>query len=242
VVTLMTHSHSMELLAASSAALVEEYDLTGMLIRALGEATGFVDADAGGLLVTSRGRLELLAATSHGVAELETYQAMSGEGPCVECLELGAAVGYSLSDVAARWPPIADLMEAVGFGHVVATPLRWRGAVLGGLNLFWASAPVDPDEAQRGAQIYSDILTLGLVNSRPMGPDTARERVEAALEGRALIEQAKGVLAELEAIDMADAYERLLEHASQQGLPLTRAALETIAAAQHNDRVHRDLP
>ena len=236
----MTRTQSMELLASSSAALVEDYDLTGMMIRALSQATGFVDADAGGLLVSARGQLELLAATSHAVAELETYQAMSGEGPCVECVHVGKAAGYDLAGVAERWPPIADLMRSIGFSHVVATPLRWRGAVLGGLNLFWATPPGNLDETQRDAQIYSSILTLFLVNSRPMGPDGARERVEAALEGRALIEQAKGVLSEQDAIDMADAYEHLLDEARRREMPLTRVALEVIAHAHRAERTNRD--
>jgi hypothetical protein len=236
--TAMTRTHPMESLAGSSAALVQDYDLTGMLVRTIADATEFVDAEAGGLLVTNaRGDLERLSATSHRAAELETYQALSGEGPCVECLRLGAATGFDVSDVRDAWPPLADLMEGGGYGYVLATPLRWRGALLGGLNLFWSTPPGDLRETEHEAQIYSDLLTLFIVNFRPMSSDTARERVDAALEGRALVEQAKGVLVEREGLDMAEAYGRLLEQAHERQVPLTRIAVEVVAAAQSRNRL-----
>lgn len=228
----MTRSHSLDTLAGSSAGMVQEYDLTGMLVQTVVSATAFVEAEAGGLLVAHvHGQLELLSATSHGAAELETYQALSGEGPCVECVRREEPARFSLAEVAAQWPPIAELMAGSGFGQVLATPLRWRGSVLGGLNHFWAEPPDDWQETERGAQVYSDLLTLLLVNSRPMSPDTARDRIEAALEERALIEQAKGVLAEQEGLDMAAAYQRLRDLMGEHGMSLTRVAVDVVAGA-----------
>ena len=88
--------------------------------------------------------------------------------------------------------------------------------------------------AERDAQIYSDILTLFVVNSRPMTPDAARERIEAALQGRTLIEQAKGVLAEQRQLDMATAYEALLEEATSRRVPLSEVAESVISTGYQN--------
>lgn len=229
----MTRSDFIANLAGSSAALVQDYDLTGMLVRTIAEATEALDADAGGLLVTNRsGELELLSATSHAAVALETYQAFSGEGPCQECVDRQAGVGYTRAEVAERWPTVADLMATAGYEYVHSTPLRWRGDVLGGLNLFWAGPVRDLAVVVTEAQVYSDLLTLFIVNSDPVSPAQARERVELALEARTVIEQAKGVLAEQEDLEMAAAYLRLRQLESGSGRSLTEVARSVVAAAQ----------
>ena len=229
----MTDSISMKVLAESSAALVQDYDLAGAMVRVLVEATEALRADAGGLLVENGDRgLELLSATSHGAAELETYQALSGDGPCVECMRTQEAVGLDLEAVQSRWPDVARLMESAGFHWVLATPLRWHGTALGGLNLFFARAPGDEPGRTREAQVFSDILSLFIVNAQPISPAMLRLRVELALTGRAVIEQAKGVLAEQEGVDMAAAYRRLLELQERTGDRLSDVARSLIREAQ----------
>jgi len=67
-----------------------------------------------------------------------------------------------------------------------------------------------------------------------MTPDAARERIEAALQGRTLIEQAKGVLAEQRQLDMATAYEALLEEATSRRVPLSEVAESVISTGYQN--------
>src|SRR5436190_20688706 len=89
----MNHSEFLATFASSSAALLQDYDLTGMLVQTIAEATAAVGADSAGLLVTNGiGDLELLSATSHAGVALEIYQAFSGEGPCQECVAGRGAV------------------------------------------------------------------------------------------------------------------------------------------------------
>jgi hypothetical protein len=233
----MTRSHSLDVFSGSSAALVQDYDLAGSLVRVLVQATDSLGADAGGLLVRNpRGRLELLSATSHEAAELETYQAISDEGPCEECVSRQESVALGRAEVAARWPGVGRLMASAGYNWVLATPLRWRGTALGGLNLFWSLTPEEPDELIRDAQVICDLLTLYIVNAEPVSPDSLRARLGTALEGRALIEQAKGVLAEQQGVDMGEAYRKLLDLSDELGQPLTEVARSLIDAAQEGDR------
>lgn len=234
----MTRTQTLDTLAGASAALVQEYDLTGMLVRTIIEAAGSVDATAGGLLVTnSGGELELLSATSHAATELETYQAISGAGPCEECVRRLDSVALGVREVADRWPDVAGLMEASGYTFVLATPLLWRGTALGGLNLFWADPPADRHVARTEAQLYSDLLTLFIVNAGPADPTAARERIDEALRARAVIEQAKGALAEQEGLDMQRAYERLLALGRERDLPLSVIARDVVDAAGRGVRV-----
>jgi AmiR/NasT family two-component response regulator len=63
----------------------------------------------------------------------------------------------------------------------------------------------------------------------------ARE-VQEALDGRTVVEQAKGVLAVQESLDPAEAFDRLLERADSLGLPLAVLAAGVVEAAQRGRR------
>jgi hypothetical protein len=117
---------------------------------------------------------------------------------------------------------------------VQANPLKWRGATLGGLNLFFRTNPTDRPATQQHAQAYSDLLTLFIVNSDPVSAETARERIEAALAGRVVIEQAKGVIAELQGLSASDAYQWLVEEARLTDRPITELASNVVEAAQNS--------
>src|SRR5215207_4545937 len=228
----MKHSEFLATFADSSAALLQDYDLTGMLVQTIAEATAAVGADSGGLLVTNAdGDLELLSATSHAAVALETYQAFSGEGPCQQCVADLAVVVATRTEVRTRWPTVAHLMDAAAYDQVVAIPLLWRGTALEGLNLFWIDRVDDLERVRVEAQAFANVLTLFIVNADPISPVAARERIQAALEERAIIEQAKGVLSEQENLSMEAAYVRLREIGQDSNRPLSEVANSVILEA-----------
>jgi hypothetical protein len=233
----MSGSDFLENLAGSSAALLQDYDLSGMLIRTVGEAVAVTGAAAGGLLVvTESGDLELLSATSHSAVALETYQSFAGEGPCVECLTHQRALGFSLAETAERWPQIGTLMETAEFAFVLAAPLRWRGTTLGGLNLFWTTPPKSPDVVVPETEVFADLLSLFIVHNEPVSHAEARRQVSVALRERGIVEQAKGVLAFQQGIDMEDAYQRLRALSRERDLLLTEVARRIVQDAQNGGR------
>lgn len=228
----MPRTDFLTLLAESSAALLQDYDLAGMLIQSIDEAVAVTGAADGGLLVvTTSGELELLSATSHSATALETYQAFSGEGPCRACMEAQVPLGFSRAEAGLRWPTVGMLMASLDYEFVLAAPLRWRGSTLGGLNLFWTASPADDAATKAEAQVFADLQALFIINSEPITPDAARQRVAAALQARGIVEQAKGVLSEVEGIDLAEAYVRLLQIARDFGRNLTDAAQDVVRTA-----------
>lgn len=224
-------------IAGVSGVLVQDYDITGVMSHLLAELTQVVGADAAGVIVvTARGELELLASTSHAAADLETYQTMAGEGPCVEGVRgLKPVTVPSIEDARQRWPGFAGRMEVAGYRRAHAAPMRWQGTALGGLNLFWKGAsPVIDEEVADVAQLFADILTIAVINEHPLTPDMVLQRVQAALEGRTLVERAKGVLAHQESLDMAAAFDTLLAMAAQRGQSVSEVALLVVDRASHD--------
>jgi hypothetical protein len=180
---------------------------------------------------TPSGGLDVLAATSHHALDLELYQAQERHGPCAEALTGNAAVLQDDgSDLADRWPDLAARIHAAGYRAVQAHPLRWHGLAVGAINIFHHKASLTSDDATLG-QAFADIATLVLITPHDLGMAEVTALTEAALAGRTVIEQAKGVLAHQNTVTVEQAYTMLLELARTEGASLTDTATTIIRRA-----------
>ncbi len=231
VLTRTTHE-----LAAATAALVDEHDTVGTITQLLAGCVRAVQADAAGLLLRNNdtGRLELLASTTHRAAELELYQLHSDQGPCIDAFHSGRPVAvYGAHEIATTWPELVEVFAKNNFTGTHATPLRWHGESLGAVGLFFVSPPV-PDLQQPvddAAKAFADIATLTIVRAADLALQQLFEQTSAALSERIVIEQAKGVLAQSENLEMDEAFEHLVSLAQRQRRPITRVAEQIVDAA-----------
>ncbi|MCW2523946.1 MAG: hypothetical protein JWO63_2281 [Frankiales bacterium] len=221
-------------IANTTAAITQGGDLAGTLAELLRNAASALSADAAGILaLLPDGTVEVLSASSHRAEDLELYQSQVEEGPCVESIRKGAAVfAPDAQDIERRWPAFSAASSAAGFSCVIAVPLIWQGDVIGGLNFFRVTgSPLDPDEALL-AGAFADMAAIAIIHTGLISAEEAVARTTEALASRAIVEQAKGVLAYLEGIDMGEAYERLLSRSRDSGEPLGRVAQLVVQDAQ----------
>lgn len=221
-----------EVLSRANASLVDaDRDVTGALAALLGGATGALPADAAGVLVQLEGVLELLAATSHRVADLEAYQAQVDEGPCLDAIRSGESVGMAGDEaIVERWPVAGPFIVRSGYSAVEAVPLTWQGLTVGGLNLFRADATSFRDQRAE-CRALADAATLVILSAQFSTLD-ATDSMRAALADRAVVEHAKGALAHVRSLEMSAAYDELVGLADTEGLSLGVAAREVMRQAR----------
>jgi transcriptional regulator with GAF, ATPase, and Fis domain len=209
--------------------LVNGFDLVGFFDDLAAACVDLLDVSAAGLmLVDPGGRLRVLASSSEQSRMLELLEIQNDEGPCLDCYRAGQPVLVDdLTADARRWPTFAVEAARVGFGAAYALPMRLRDETIGALNLFHHSANAVSEAAIRLGQAFADVATIGILQHRAIqrGADLA-DQLQTALNSRLTIEQAKGVLAEREQVDMAAAFEQLRRHARR-----TRQKLSDVAAA-----------
>jgi GAF domain-containing protein len=230
----MSARTSAQVLADVASALVVDHETTGLLARLMGDAAEVLPADAAALLVRAAdGGLELLSATSHRVGELEIYQAQHQAGPCVDVVRTGRAdSALGAEEIVRRWDDVGRLIVDAGFQAVHAFPMHWRDHVIGGLNVFGVAPEGLSAASMAAGQSFADLATLAIVAPTALSDDELGRRVTEALEGRVVIEQAKGVLAVQLGVDMATAYSVLLERSSSNGASLAAAAERVVHDAQ----------
>lgn len=211
--------------------LVDEFDLIEFLQMVSSHTSELVDAQAAGLLLADQqDRLQLMAASDENAQMLELYQVQAHEGPCQDCFRQGEPViNADLRTAGDRWPKFAPRAVAAGYRSVHAFPLRLRQQVIGALNLFGTRAAEMSDEDVRIVQALADVATIGLLQERALRhSELLAEQLQVALDSRIVIEQAKGVLAQIHGLTPDQAFELLRAYCRQHHARLGKVAYDVV--------------
>lgn len=107
--------------------------------------------------------------------------------------------------------------------------MRLRKQTIGALNLFQSNPGSLGQEDLKAAQALADIATIAILQHRSMHEArTVNDQLNHALTSRIIIEQAKGVLAERQHLDMHDAFAHLRNHARNHNRRLCDVALDVV--------------
>jgi hypothetical protein len=218
-------------LAAALGAMVSQHTVTDVLARLMQDCLEVLPSDAAAVLVrTPHGRLELLSASSHRAEELELLQIQHVSGPCVEAVATNAILEVQGADqLVERWGDVGAAIVDAGYHAVQAYPMHWQDNAIGGLNVLVRDERI-PGDLLVG-QILADIATLVVVHAGGLPHDRALARVREAVEARAVVEQAKGVLAVELDTDPGSTYDVLLQRARASGLGLAATAAQIVRRA-----------
>jgi transcriptional regulator with GAF, ATPase, and Fis domain len=214
--------------------MVADFDVIDFLHMLTDRSVALLAASAAGVVLADpRGELRVAAASSEAAGLVELFQIQNDQGPCLDCFRTGQRVSAAdLTEPAQRWPRFAAAAIQAGFHTVEALPMRLRDQVIGALNLFRAApGPFEAADVRIG-QALADVATIGLLQERHLRrSETVAEQLQAALNSRVIIEQAKGKLAERLTIDMDEAFRLLRDYARNTNQRLTDVARRFVDSA-----------
>jgi GAF domain-containing protein len=168
-------------------------------------------ADAVGLmLVDAEGQLRWASASDQTAQTLEDEQERLAQGPCAVAFSQRLPAAIRNIHTEPGWEEFAQVLVSESVFAALSVPVELDGGVIGTLDVY-VGRPRDWDPSEVAAlQAYA-----GLVASLLSAAVTAQvkgrlaDQLQAALEHRWLIEQAKGVLMGREQVDAQTAFERL---------------------------------
>lgn len=212
--------------------LVTDFDVIELLTMLADRCVTILGVSAAGLMLAGPdGNLRVIASSSEQMRLLELFELQTEQGPCLESFRTGEAVEHlDLASATARWPKFAPEAISNGFHSVHALPMRLRGTVIGALNLFQTGAEGIDDEGLRAARAFADIATIAILQYRAtIGSHELIDQLNTALNTRIVIEQAKGIVAERQQVDMEDAFAALRDFARTNNARLSDVAGSVVA-------------
>ncbi|MGO9874814.1 MAG: GAF and ANTAR domain-containing protein [Acidimicrobiia bacterium] len=210
---------------------VDDYDVVEFLHRLAERCVELVTVSEAGIMLADRdGRLRYVASSSERMHLIELFELQQNQGPCLDAYRRGVAVHSGMKEEAnTRWPRFVPHARDVGFQSVSALPMRLRAQVIGALNLFSTTPELLSPVDQQVAQALADIATIGILQERALSDGhVVTSQLEAALESRVLIEQAKGIVAEHHHVSVDDAFQLLRGYARKHNRLLRQTANDII--------------
>jgi GAF domain-containing protein len=210
-------------------------------------------ADGAGLmLVDAEGLLRWASASDQTAQSVEDGQERLAQGPCAVAFSQRLPAAIRDLRIESDWQEFTQVLVSEGISAALSVPVELDGGVIGTLDIY-TRQPRDWDPSEVAAlQAYA-----GLMGSLLMAAVTAQvkgrlaDQLQAALQHRWLIEQAKGVLMGREELDAQAAFERLRRAARSstrrladvakdvtagQPLPADRRKLARARAGEAKDR------
>ncbi len=141
-----------------------------------------------------------------------------GYGPCIDAGRGGVALRVDDMRTEERWPDyVAHLLRTTEVRSSLSIPLPYQGSSIGALNNYSTQpSAFDTPESLRAGIEVAEIVAVAVANADAhwqLGEQARNMRL--AMESRAVIEQAKGVLMAQRHVDPAAAFE-ILRAASQR--------------------------
>ncbi|RNM13867.1 GAF and ANTAR domain-containing protein [Nocardioides pocheonensis] len=206
--------------------LVDDFDVVELFDRLVSDSVNLLDVDAAAILLSSVNRtLEAVASSDEASRVVELVQLQSHAGPCIDAMRTGEPVHVTdAEEIVRRWPAFGRAVLAAGFTAVYAVPLRLRDERIGALNLYASGDPLTEFD-RRLAQALADVATIAILQQRKFTrASVLAEQLQAALNTRISVEQAKGVIAEYGGVDMGVAFDAIRDFARRHRLKLSAVA------------------
>jgi GAF domain-containing protein len=192
------------------------------LDEVLGEIVAIANREIPGSESTSITLLradKAFTAAYHGEMSLaaDELQYEQGHGPCMDAGRGGVVLRVDDMRTETRWPDYVARVAESGVRSSLSVPLPYQGSTIGALNIY-SSGPTafaTPKSLAAGLEV-AETIAVAVANADAHWQLSEQARnMRLAMESRAAIEQAKGVLMAQRHVDAEQAFE-ILRAASQR--------------------------
>jgi GAF domain-containing protein len=218
--------------------LAQEEELGRVLQRSVDQLTGTVGgADMASVTVLRGDSGETVAASSKDVWKIDQDQYAAGDGPCLEAARTGQPVRTSAEQALSRWPEFARGSRTAGVESYLSYPLFLGEDFVGSLNLYSGQHHGFADFDVALLQLYVTAACAAIANARRYA--RAREVVDQlnqALDSRAVIDQATGIVMARSGVSAERAFAMLIRQSQNTNVKLRTIASRLVAGQSAGDQ------
>jgi GAF domain-containing protein len=204
--------------------------VTELAVRTVGNCT------FAGITVGQDGTLETLVYTDERSPRVDQAQYDAGTGPCVDAFRTGKVMQIHDTATEERWRHFCDAALGDNVRSTLSVPLDVSSSqteMLGALNLYSEIPDAFDDEARVSTEAFAQQAAIMMANARAYwGAKELNDQLQVALESRATIEQAKGILIAQSHVSPDEAFTLLVRASQRENRKLREIATEIVDRAQ----------
>ncbi len=217
---------------------LDETDLKGVLdqVADLAKRT-LPGADEVSVTLVGDKSASTAAATGQLAVALDEWQYGRGHGPCLDASASHATL--SVPDMAAegRWPDWAAQALEAGAGSSLSIGLPIHEQVTGALNVYATKPEAFDSDAVILGQTFAGYAAVALANAHLYDTQaTLAQQMQAAMQSRAVIEQAKGIIMGSRRCTADDAFALLTKLSQDTNRKLRDVAAAVVASATQDNQ------
>ncbi len=224
-----------EAIHAVAGFLVADVPLGVTLERVAALATEAIDpATAVGLtMLDERSRPHTFVATDDTAPRIDQAQYDEDDGPCLAAYRLNRTIRIDDSSaVADTWPVYSAVAAAESVKSTLSLPLAAAGRAFGAFNLYARDARAFTIEDEFDAQLFCTQAAVVLANAGAYwGAFDLAEGLQKAMESRATIEQAKGILMASRRCSADQAFQMLIAASQRSNVKIRDLAARIVASS-----------
>lgn len=208
-------------------------DLEGVLTRVARYAVQAIPgADGAGLTLLEDDRPDTIVTTADFVSEVDAIQYELGQGPCITAAREGQTVRSGSLGGDPRWSRFGGAVARLGVHSVLSLPLITADGVVGAMNVYARAKYAFDDRAAELGEVYATPAAVAVQNAQVLAQaQRLAARLQKALEGRAVIERAVGIILSRSGGTEAEALSRLRSLSQQEHHKLSEVAQRLIDEA-----------
>lgn len=170
---------------------------------------------------------------------LDGAQMVAGEGPTHEGWTGRRVVHTSDLRSDRRWPRLAQQMSDSPVRAAIAAPIEVSGYLVGMLNVYSTSPDLVDAAAVETAELLATAVASTLHESKVKHElEAVAAQLETALQSRATIDQAKGIIMARQGCDADEAFRVLAEASSSANVKLREIADRLVSEAAEGPQDH----
>lgn len=189
-------------------------------------------ADAVSVTFIERGKASTAAYEGERALKLDERQYERGYGPCLDCIDGSQAVHIKDMTAETRWPQFTADARQYGVGSSMSIPVPVQREVAAALNIYSTDAHAFDEQAEELASTFAAYAGVALANMHLyQAQERVAQQLQTAMESRAVIEQAKGILMGARRCTAEEAFDLLVKLSQDNNRKLRDVASTIVAEA-----------
>ena len=195
------------------------------------------NCEAASVTIIERGRPTTVSSTSDSAIAVDQAQYDAKDGPCLAAAREERVIAIDDIEEERRWTAFRGTALDHGIYASLSLPLYLGGSAQGGLNVYGTKPGAFSDNDERVAAAFAAQAAVVVANAQAYwAAFDATKNLTIALENRAVVEQAKGVLISRRGYSEDDAFAELIRRSQDANKRLRHVAAELVERARRESQ------